>query len=114
CLVGERGLQRFGRSGRTHDRQVGPRNERRQEERKALDVIEMGVRDQEVRLQRLGGTEGVAELSDPRSRVDDQQVALRVADLDAGRVAAVAKGAASWSWSGAPRSPELDPHRTGA
>src|SRR6266566_5085342 len=63
-LVCERGLQRLRGTGRADDREVGTRHERRREKRKTLDVIEVGMRDQEMRLQRLRLLEAATQLGD--------------------------------------------------
>src|SRR5207302_4476484 len=83
--------------------EVGP------EEGKALDVDPVGVADQEVGADRP--RQLVAELADARAAVDDDQLAGRGADLDAGGVPAVAQGVAAGRRAGASRPPELHPHR---
>ena len=111
-LVGKRRLQRLGRARRADDGQMSAGNESRREERKALDVVQVCVRDQQVRLQRGVLREVGTQLGNAGPGVDDDQVVVPVADLDAGGVAAVTQGAPAGSGPGAPRAPELDPHRT--
>ena len=113
-LIRKRRLQRLGGARRSDDGKHRARHERGQKKWKALDVIEVRVRDQEVRLQRFGRAERAPELCDAGTRIDDEQVVLFIPDLDARRVAAVAKGAATWGRPGAARAPELDPHRAPA
>src|SRR5258708_2978069 len=61
-LIRERRLQRFRRTGGSDDGQVRARNKRRQEEWKSLDVVEMRMGDEKVRLQRLGLRKCAAQL----------------------------------------------------
>src|SRR6267378_1758920 len=61
-LVGEGGLQRLGRSRRPDDRQVRAWDKGREEEREALDVVEMGVSDEQVGLKGIGRAESIAQL----------------------------------------------------
>src|SRR6267143_2638727 len=63
-LVGESRLERLGRSRRPDDRQVRARDKGREEEWEALDVVEMGVRDEQVGLKGIGRAESIAQLRD--------------------------------------------------
>src|SRR5207248_7645422 len=109
-LVCECGLQRLCGTGRPDDGEVRPRHEGRKKKRKTLDVIEVRVSDQQMGLQRLSRAERAPQLGDAGPGIDHQQVVFLVPDLDAGRVAAAAKGAAPRGGAGASRAPELDPH----
>ena len=108
-LVGEGALERLHRPLRTDHRQSRAAHEVGTEEREALDVVPVRVADQEVRVDRAG--ELVAELADARSAVDDDQLTVVGADLDAGGVAAVAQRVTAGGRAGASRPPELDPQR---
>src|SRR5579863_1042894 len=70
----------------------------------------MRMRDQEVRLQRLGLIEPAAQLGDPGTRVDDDEVVVLVADLEAGGVAAIPQRFSPWCGPRAARAPKPDPH----
>ena len=59
-LVRERRLQGLRGAGRTDDRQMRSWHKCGREERESLDVVEVGVRDEQVRLQRLRLRERVA------------------------------------------------------
>ena len=63
--------------------------EQRREERQTDDVIVMRVREKQVQRQGPIICQAVAEIAKPRSRVEDQNV-LAAANLQAGRVAAIA------------------------
>ena len=109
-LVGERRLQRLRGTRRPDDREVRSGDKRRQEEGKPLDVVEVRVSDQEMRLDWFARAEAAAQLRDPGAGIDHQQVVFLVSHFDAGRVAAVAKGPPARSRTRPPCAPELDPH----
>src|SRR6266850_2116135 len=89
-----------------------PIYERGDEERKALDVVPVGVADEEVqverRLQRL--REAQAELARAGPAVEHDHGAVRPADFRARRVAAVARGAVAGRGDRAASTPEPDVH----
>ena len=70
-LICKRRLQRLRRTSGTDDRQMGPRDERRQEKRKALDVVEVRVGDEQMRLQRLARGVRIPKLGDARTGIDN-------------------------------------------
>jgi hypothetical protein len=82
--------------------------ERGQEEREALDVIRVGVADEQVRADRTGPRESDPELARPGAAVEDEQRAVVGARLDARRVAAVASGLGTRRGDGPPDAPEAD------
>jgi len=77
-LVGEGGLQRLRRTRGADDGQVRAGHERRREEGETLDVVEVRMGDQEMRLQRLRLLETASELGDARAGVDDDEVVVLV------------------------------------
>jgi hypothetical protein len=87
----------------------------RREERQALDVVPVGVADEDrglalAVLERLLH-EGLAEVADAGARVDDDRRAALRTHLDARRVPAVPVGGSSWDGDRASNSPEPDLHR---
>ena len=102
-LAGQHDFQAVPRAFVAEDAQVVLRLIDGQKERQALDVVPVGMREQQSQVERL-----VVELGDqlapqqPQSRagVEDDDLAIG-ADLDAGGVAAVMDGgrARGWEWS---------------
>src|SRR5205823_5971563 len=89
---------------------------RRREERQALDVIPVHVREQHVVLAGLAARlahELVAERAQTGAGIDDQRLAGGGAGLDARRLAAVAHGPSAGHRVTAPDPPESDLHRPG-
>jgi hypothetical protein len=71
---------------------VGAWQERRQEERQPLDVVGVGVTDEQVRAYRAAARERDAELPRTGAAVEDEERPVIGARFDAGRVPAVASG----------------------
>src|SRR5262249_36749032 len=85
----------------------------RAEEGKPLDVVPMGVADEQVQGERLTGgllQERLAELADTGARVEDEDVAA-AAHLHADGGAAIQRGAGTGRRDRAPRAAEGDLHR---
>jgi hypothetical protein len=82
--------------------------ERRQEERQALDVVGMGVADEEVRADRAAAREGDPELPRSGPAIEDEERPVVGAGLDARCVAAVASGLGTGRRDGPPDAPESD------
>ena len=110
-LVGESALEGLHRPLWTDHGELRAADEVGSEEGEALDVVPVRVADQEVGVD--WALEHVAELADAGPAVDDDQVVVAGPDLDAGGVAAEAKGVAAGGRPGAPGTPELDPHGRG-
>jgi len=82
--------------------------ERRQEERQPLDVVGVGVADEQVGPRRAAAREGDPELPRARAAIEDEERPIVGARLDAGRVAAVASGLRTGRGDGSPDPPEAD------
>ena len=95
------------------DRDPRARDVRGREERQALDVIPVHVREQHVVLARLAAglaRELVAELAHAGAGIDDHALSGRRAHLDARRLAAVSHGGRAGHRVTAPDPPEGDLH----
>src|SRR4029453_5245520 len=86
------------------------RHEERGEERKALDVVPVRVRDQQVPADPAARDEMLAELMCPAAAIENDQRVVGTTDLDAGGVASVANGGRPGLGKGAARAPEANPH----
>src|SRR6202034_636148 len=65
----------------------------RREERDAADMVDMGVGEQHVRLDRRAGREQrAAERANPGAGIEDEQLVV-ASNFNAGRVAAIARSA---------------------
>jgi hypothetical protein len=85
-----------------------PGEEGRQEERQPLDVIRVGVADEQVGADRTGPREGDPELARARTAIEDEQRSVVGARLDARRVAAVASGLGTRRGDRPSDTPEAD------
>ncbi len=91
-LPGHRLFQPALKAERRVDVQLGARHERRDEEGKALDVIPVGVPDQEMQARRERDLREVeAQAAGARAAVENDQCAVTAADFHARGVAAVAR-----------------------
>ena len=81
---------------------------RRAEERKAVDVVDVGVGQEKMRFQPRIAVQVGAENSEPGAGIQDQALA-GAHDLDAGSVAAVAQGVRARARHRAAYPPESDP-----
>jgi hypothetical protein len=68
------------------------RHERRQEERQSLDVVGVGVADEQVRARRAAARQRDAELPRTGAAIEDEERPVVGACLDTRRVPAVASG----------------------
>src|SRR5436309_7306354 len=111
-LPGHRLLEAPLEAARRVDVQLGPGQERGDEEREALDVVPMGVADEEVESHRLGHrpNEVEPEPADAGAAVEDDDGPVGGAYLGARRVAAVDGGRGSRRGDGSSRAPESDLH----
>ena len=85
----------------------------RSEERDALDVVPVQMRDEQVDGQRLRAVrvhEADPQLAEARARIEHEECARRIAHLDARGVAPVAHRRRSGRGDRATRSPEADVH----
>src|SRR5207253_3373837 len=103
-------------ASRAVDREIRARKEGRQEERQSLDVIGVGVTDEQVGPDRSAAGERDAQLPRTGAAVEDEEGPVVRAGLDARRVAAVPDGVAARRGDGSAHAPEPDPHQcvTGA
>ena len=87
----------------------------RREERQPLDVIPVGVADEQVdaRVAGLAFGQLLAQLADPGAGVDDDTRSRRRADLDARGVAAITFGLGPRHGKRPANAPEADPHDRG-
>src|SRR4030095_4729264 len=88
------------------------RNEQRREEREPLDVIPVGVGDQQVAVAGgpARGRQRLSQAVRPGPAVQHDQRAVVATDLDAGRVAAVAQRGGTRLGHGPTGPPESDIH----
>src|ERR1019366_5734605 len=89
-----------------------PALEDRREKRDPLNVIPMGMRKEDVSLDRSPVRpldQRAPEFADPGPRVENDQPAAGRPHLHARRVAAVAQGEGAWAWDRASRAPKLHP-----
>src|SRR5204863_386077 len=87
------------------------------EERNALDVIPVKMREQEIHRERpvvAAVHQRGAELAEARARIEDEKRSRAVAHLDARGVAAVADGQRPRRRDGPARAPEADLHELAA
>jgi hypothetical protein len=111
-LPGHRLLEALLEPERRVHVQLGAGNERGHEERKALDVVPVGVADEEVQPQRLGHRlhQVQAQLAGAGAAVEDDDGSVGGAKLHAGGVAPEARRAIAGRGDRAARSPEPDVH----
>jgi len=83
-------------------------HEGRQEERQSLDVIGVGMADEQVRPGRASARQRDAELSRAGAAIEDEERAVVGACLDARRVPAVASGLRTGCRDRSPDPPEAD------
>jgi len=87
---------------------VRTRHECRQEERQSLDVVDVGVADEQVRSRRAAACQRDPELPRTGAAIEDQERPVVGARLDTGRVPAVASGLRTGRGDGSPDPPEAD------
>ena len=111
-LPGQGVAQRLAQAARGVHVPLVTAQEERREERKALDVVPVGVRDQHVAVIGRGplGHQRVAEAVGAGAAVQDEQRPRRRAHLDARGVAAIADGRRPRLGDRPADSPEPHPH----
>ena len=104
--------ERAAAAPRRVDHEPRGRREERGEEREALDVVPVGVAQQERRGERprARAGEGGAERADAGAAVEHEPGAAAGRHLDARRVAAEVRGAGAGRRDGPARAPEADVH----
>ena len=106
--------EQVGRVGVAVDVEAVARHEDRREEREALDVVPVGVRQQHrgdaLAAPHVAGHELVPEAHDAGPHVEDDQLAARAVHRDARGVAAVAVGLGPRRRDRPAHAPEADPH----
>lgn len=85
-------------------------NEKGNEKGVADHMVVVGVAEDDVCLEGHLGYEGVAELSEARATVDDEDLSAFASDLVAGGVATVFNGVWAWGSDGAATAPNFDIH----
>jgi len=83
-------------------------HEGRQEERQSLDVVGVGMADEEVRSRRAAARQRDAELPRAGAAIEDEERAVVGARLDTGCVPAVASGLRTGRGDRSPDPPEAD------
>ena len=91
-LAAERGGEGAIDPGRPVHRQMRPGQERREEERQSLDVVGVGVADEEMRPHRASAREDDAELPRAGPAIEDEERPIVGPRFDARRITAVARG----------------------
>ncbi len=108
-LTGEGGDEAFVRAFAAEDAEAAAGFINGRKEGQALDVIPVGVGNEEGEIERLGlefFEERDAEFAEAGAGIEDDDV-FAGADFDAGSIAAVVNGAASRSGDGAANTPKL-------
>ena len=112
-LAGQHDFEAVARAFVPEDAQVVLRLIDGQKERQALDVVPVGVRQQQGQVERPGvefGDQLAPQQPQPGAGVEDDDLAIG-ADLDTGSVAAVMDGGRARGRNGAAHAPELQPRR---
>ena len=112
-LAGEGGFQTFARAFAAENAQAAAGFVNRGKERQALDVIPVGVGNEEREVERLGlefAKQRDAELAQAGAGVEDDDV-FAAADFNAGGVAAITDGSPPRRGNRAANAPKLDARR---
>ena len=111
-LPGHGCLEPLADTFRRVDVPLVPGCEEGREEGKALDVVPVGMRDEQMTADRAGRRRDqvAAQLMGAGAAVQDDERAVRGADLDARGIAAVPQGRRTGLGDRASRAPEADPH----
>ncbi len=111
-LPGHGLLEAALKADRRVDVQLGARQERGDEEGKALDMVPVGVADEQVQANRLRHRlrQVQAELAGAGAAVEDDHRSVGGADLDAGGVTPEARGVRSGRRDRSTRSPKANLH----
>jgi hypothetical protein len=83
-------------------------HEGRQEERQSLDVVGVGVADEQVRSRRAAARQRDAELPRAGAAIEDEERAVVGAGLDTGGIPTVARGLRTGRGDRSADSPEAD------
>ena len=110
-LAGDDVLELFVEVHGAVDREFVAGDERGHEEGEAVDVVPVGMAEEDVGAHGAAAAHEVEpEFAHARAKVDNEQRAVFGLDFDAGGVAAVANGIRSGRWDGAANPPEFDFH----